>query len=343
MPVSYEKEWKQALKECQKHRVFLLFSKEEYPLRQFAEQTQSWLEEHEQTTAERFPGPAPDMGAVTDAAGMLSFFGTRRVIVLPLVEPQALSDGDAALLASMLEEAENSVFVITILLKDDRSAKSKKWKQLLEAAQKNGFCAEAVSAQEKDAKQLVIRRAKALSTAISDQAAQLLAERCGIDLFLLESETDKLAAACGYTEITPQLISELSTVNMEADVFELVNLVERRQQAQALQKLNQLFELQHDPIAVTAVLCGTFADLYRVKCAYEMGKTHEDVYRDFQYKGSPYRLKKASQAAARYQKAQLRRNLSLLLDLDTALKRSAADKAVLVQTALCEMMQEGAR
>ena len=38
MPVSYEKEWKQALKECQKHRVFLLFSKEEYPLRQFAEQ-----------------------------------------------------------------------------------------------------------------------------------------------------------------------------------------------------------------------------------------------------------------------------------------------------------------
>lgn len=339
----YEKEWKKALENWQEQRVFLLYSKDEYELRRFSEQTQSRLEKCEQTTAERFPGPAPDLAAVTDAAGMMSFFGTRRVLVLPFVEPQALSDADAALLADLMEQAENSVFVITLFIKDDRTAKSKKCKLILDAAEKNGFCAECAAPQEKDAKQLVVRRAKELSTAISEEAARLLAERCGTDLFLLESETEKLAAACGYTEIRPELVSAMSTVNIEADVFELVNLVESRRQAQALRKLNELFELQHDPIAVTAVLCGTFADLYRVKCAYETGKTYEDVYRDFQYKGSPYRLKKASQAASRYQKAQLRRNLALLLELDAALKRSTADKQVLLQTALCEMMQGGGR
>ena len=339
----YEKEWKKALENWQEQRVFLLYSKDEYELRRFSEQTQSRLEKCEQTTAERFPGPAPDLAAVTDAAGMMSFFGTRRVLVLPFVEPQALSDADAALLADLMEQAENSVFVITLFIKDDRTAKSKKCKLILDAAEKNGFCAECAAPQEKDAKQLVVRRAKELSTAISEEAARLLAERCGTDLFLLERETEKLAAACGYTEIHPELVSAMSTVNIEADVFELVNLVESRWQAQTLRKLNELFELQHDPIAVTAVLCGTFADLYRVKCAYEAGKTYEDVYRDFQYKGSPYRLKKASQAASRYQKAQLRRNLALLLELDAALKRSAADKQVLLQTALCEMMQGGGR
>lgn len=339
----YEKEWKKALENWQEQRVFLLYSKDEYELRRFSEQTQSRLEKCKQTTAERFPGPAPDLAAVTDAAGMMSFFGTRRVLVLPFVEPQALSDADAALLADLMEQAENSVFVITLFIKDDRTAKSKKCKLILDAAEKNGFCAECAAPQEKDAKQLVVRRAKELSTAISEEAARLLAERCGTDLFLLESETEKLAAACGYTEIRPELVSAMSTVNIEADVFELVNLVESRRQAQALRKLNELFELQHDPIAVTAVLCGTFADLYRVKCAYEAGKTYEDVYRDFQYKGSPYRLKKASQAASRYQKAQLRRNLALLLELDAALKRSTADKQVLLQTALCEMMQGGGR
>lgn len=339
----YEKEWKKALENWQEQRVFLLYSKDEYELRRFSEQTQSRLEKCEQTTAERFPGPAPDLAAVTDAAGMMSFFGTRRILVLPFVEPQALSDADAALLADLMEQAENSVFVITLFIKDDRTAKSKKCKLILDAAEKNGFCAECAAPQEKDAKQLVVRRAKELSTAISEEAARLLAERCGTDLFLLESETEKLAAACGYTEIRPELVSAMSTVNIEADVFELVNLVESRRQAQALRKLNELFELQHDPIAVTAVLCGTFADLYRVKCAYEAEKTYEDVYRDFQYKGSPYRLKKASQAASRYQKAQLRRNLALLLELDAALKRSTADKQVLLQTALCEMMQGGGR
>ena len=339
----YEKEWKKALENWQEQRVFLLYSKDEYELRRFSEQTQSRLEKCEQTTAERFPGPAPDLAAVTDAAGMMSFFGTRRVLVLPFVEPQALSDADAALLADLMEQAENSVFVITLFIKDDRTAKSKKCKLILDAAEKNGFCAECAAPQEKDAKQLVVRRAKELSTAISEEAARLLAERCGTDLFLLESETEKLAAACGYTEIRPELVSAMSTVNIEADVFELVNLVESRRQAQALRKLNELFELQHDPIAVTAVLCGTFADLYRVKCAYEARKTYEHVYRDFEYKGSPYRLKKASQAASRYQKAQLRRNLALLLELDAALKRSTADKQVLLQTALCEMMQGGGR
>lgn len=339
----YEKEWKKALENWQEQRVFLLYSKDEYELRRFSEQTQSRLEKCEQTTAERFPGPAPDLAAVTDAAGMMSFFGTRRILVLPFVEPQALSDADAALLADLMEQAENSVFVITLFIKDDRTAKSKKCKLILDAAEKNGFCAECAAPQEKDAKQLVVRRAKELSTAISEEAARLLAERCGTDLFLLESETEKLAAACGYTEIRPELVSAMSTVNIEADVFELVNLVESRRQAQALRKLNELFELQHDPIAVTAVLCGTFADLYRVKCAYEAEKTYEDVYRDFQYKGSPYRLKKASQAASRYQKAQLRRNLALLLELDAALKRSTADKQVLLQTVLCEMMQGGGR
>ena len=31
-------------------------------------------------------------------------------------------------------------------------------------------------------------------------------ERCGQDMFLLENEVDKLAAASGYTEITPALV-----------------------------------------------------------------------------------------------------------------------------------------
>ena len=224
----YEKEWKKALENWQEQRVFLLYSKDEYELRRFSEQTQSRLEKCEQTTAERFPGPAPDLAAVTDAAGMMSFFGTRRVLVLPFVEPQALSDADAALLADLMEQAENSVFVITLFIKDDRTAKSKKCKLILDAAEKNGFCAECAAPQEKDAKQLVVRRAKELSTAISEEAARLLAERCGTDLFLLESETEKLAAACGYTEIRPELVSAMSTVNIEADVFELVNLVESR-------------------------------------------------------------------------------------------------------------------
>lgn len=56
-------------------------------------------------------------------------------------------------------------------------------------------------------------------------------ERCGQDMFLLENEVDKLAAASGYTEITPALVVEMGTRNLEADVFDMVRCVTSRNAA----------------------------------------------------------------------------------------------------------------
>ena len=55
-----------------------------------------------------------------------------------------------------------------------------------------------------------------------------LVERCGTDLFALESELSKLAAVADYGEITPELIAQMGTQSIEADVFEMVRLVTAR-------------------------------------------------------------------------------------------------------------------
>lgn len=61
------------------------------------------------------------------------------------------------------------------------------------------------------------------------------------------------------------------------------------------------------------------------------------VMKDFAYRGSDWRLRKAGESAAKYTRAQLERILRILTRLDAALKSSAADGAALLETALCEI------
>ena len=121
----------------------------------------------------------------------------------------------------------------------------------------------------------------------------------------------------------------------------MMRFVTAKNKQYAFQKLNQLLELQNEPIAIAAALSGSFIDMYRVKCGAASRKNYAAVHKDFGYRGSDYRLRKSGETASRYTLAQLAAILELLERLDAALKSSAADKSVLLQTALCEIMQVG--
>ena len=52
------------------------------------------------------------------AAGTISFFGGRRLVMLPLIRPSAYSDKDLQELCDTLSDTENAVFVLTSLLEE---------------------------------------------------------------------------------------------------------------------------------------------------------------------------------------------------------------------------------
>ena len=79
------------------------------------------------------------------------------------------------------------------------------------------------------------------------------------------------------------------------------------------------------------------------RCGAAAHRNYAAVHKDFSYRGSDYRLRKSGETASHYSRAQLEHILSVLLGLDAALKSSAADGTVLLQTALCEVMQIGER
>ena len=196
-----EQNLKKALEQPLRHGVYYYYSTEEYLVRSYAAKTLALLAKQEDDAeVTRVEGPAPSIEEAVAAAGTISFFGTKRIVEL------------------LMQSLENAVLVMSTVFKDDKAKLSKKAKQLIGAAEKAGLTAELVKPGPQDAKRFAVEKARELGAVLSPGAASELVERCGTDLFALESELSKLAAVAGYGEITPELIAQMGTQSIEADV-----------------------------------------------------------------------------------------------------------------------------
>ena len=324
--------------------VYCFYSTEKYLVRQAVQQACRLLAAGAEEETTLLEGAAPDVDQLIMAAGTISFFGTRRVVSLPEVDPGAYGEKDLAAFLDTLASLENAVVVLGSVFEADRNGRAKPGKRAQKAidqCRKLGYAEELAKPTAPQLRQMITDRAAALGTELTGQGAAALLDRCGEDPYLLENEVDKLAAGSGYRTITPALVAEMGVVSLEADVFEMVRMVTARNAAAACKKLQVLLRLQQEPIAITAAMIGSYVDLYRVKLGQQHKKNYTTVFKDFGYKGSDYRLKRSAQTAAGYSLPQLRRCLKILLELDKNLKGQPVSPQTLLETALCRLAMEG--
>ena len=92
--------------------VYYFYSSERYLVRQAVAAAVRLLsaDSDEETTV--LDGAAPELEQLIMAAGTISFFGTRRVVVLPELDPAAYGDKDLDALCETLSSLENAVVVL---------------------------------------------------------------------------------------------------------------------------------------------------------------------------------------------------------------------------------------
>jgi DNA polymerase-3 subunit delta len=290
-------------------------------------------------------GAAPEIEQIIMAAGTISFFGTRRLVLLPELDPGAYSDKDLDALCDALASAENAVFVLGSVFETERNKLKlgKRAQKLIAQCQKLGCAEELAKPKPYELKLMMIDRAKAQGTALPEAAAAALLERCGEDPFLLENEVDKLCALAGYRAVTAAMVAEMGTMNLEADVFEMIRMITAKNATGACGKLQTLLRLQQEPIAITGAMIGSYVDLYRVKAGAAKKKTYSTVFKDYGYRGSDFRLKRSADTAQHYTLPQIENCLLVLLELDKNLKSQPVDAQILLETALCRLALAGGR
>lgn len=289
-------------------------------------------------------GPTPSVEEIVLAAGTISFFGGRRLVLMPLIRPSTYSDKDLQELCDTLSDTENAIFVMTSLV-EERFGKlrpGKREQKLISCCEKLGYCVQ-INKPTASALQAMARDwAKETGAAFAPGAEAALLARCGEDQFLLRNEIEKLAALADYGTITPQMIAQLGTVTLDTDTFDMVKLVTSGQTEKAQQKLKMLLALQNDPIMITGALISNYLDLYRVLLGRRSRRALSAVAKDFGYSGNwNYRLSTTEKTAARFKRAQLEECLHILQRLDTDLKSSRLDADLLMQKALCELALAG--
>ena len=319
--------------------VYYFYSSERYLVRQAVAAATRILTADSDEDATVLDGAAPEIEQLIMAAGTISFFGTRRVVVLPEIDPAAYSDKDLEELNSTLSSLENAVVVLGSVFELERSKlkTGKRAQKLIAQCKALGYTEELAKPKPFELKMMMIDRAKEQKTTLPDGAAAALLERCGEDPFLLENEVDKLCALSGYQTVTAAMVAEMGTVSLEADVFEMIRMITAKNATGACKKLQTLLRLQQEPIAITAAMIGSYVDLYRVKLGAAKRKNYSTVFKDFGYKGSDYRLKRSAETASHYTLGQIENCMQVLLELDQSLKSQPTDDQILLETALCRL------
>ncbi len=323
--------------------VYYFYSSERYLVRQAVAQMVRILSADSDEDATVLDGAAPEIERLIMAAGTISFFGTRRVVVLPELEPGIYSDKDIEELNSTFASLKNAVVVLGSVFELERNKLKlgKRAQKLIAQCKALGYTEELAKPKPYELKVMMIDRAKEQGTALPEGAASALLERCGEDPFLLENEVDKLCALSGYQTVTAAMVAEMGTVSLDADVFEMTRMITAKNATGACKKLQTLLRLQQEPIAITAAMIGSYVDLYRVKLGGSKRKTYSTVHKDFGYKGSDYRLKGSAETASHYTLAQLENCMQVLLELDQSLKSQPTNAQTLLETALCQLALAG--
>ena len=333
-----ERKWQGFLKSAEEASAVCFVSADEYLLATHTFRLTQYLQEQwEDSEITRIAGEDFTLEEAVLAAGTISFFATKRIIRIDRLQPTALSDKDISEFCELLHDTENAIFIITLLCKNKKERTGKKVKQLEDAVKLTGCWQELSAPGGGDLKAMAKQMAKSLGATLEDAAAQELTERTGGDLYLLSNEIAKLAAGAEYGTITSATVSSLATRTVEADVFRMIDAVTAGRPAEAFAVLDRLLYLRSEPIAIVGALASSFVDMARVQTGGRHKVGYAGVFKDLQYTGNDYRLKRASQNAARFTPQQLRSALEILIELDTALKSSPLDNAVLLQTALSEL------
>ena len=304
--------------------LYYFYASDEALVHTAAQKTLKYLNRDDPETTV-LDGPTPSVEEIVLAAGTISFFGGKRLVLMPLIRPSTYSDKDLQELCDTLADTENAIFVLTSIIEESygKLRPGKREQKLIASCEKLGYCVQ-LNRPTGAALQAMARDwAKEAGADFAPGAEAALLARCGEDQFLLKNEVEKLAALAN-------------------DTFDMVKLLTSGQADKAQQKLKTLLALQNEPIMITGALISNYLDLYRVLLGRRSRRSLGDVAKDFGYKGNwNYRLNSTEKTALRFKRAQLEDCLHILQRLDTDLKSSKLDADLLMQKALCELALAG--
>lgn len=337
-----EQQLKQQIKTGGLSRLYLVYGEEGYLKEHYVNQMaqKAVPKGFETFNLHRFDGKEDGMEAVFSAAQALPMLCEKSCIVARDFPLDSLSGPQADLFAELLADPPESCVVIFWMdAVEAAPKKNAKWRAVLTKMQKAGDTV-ALGRRNLTAlcKLLQSGAAKRACTFEPDAAAYLVS-LAGDDLQVLLNELDKVCAYVGAGAITREAVDAVGVRSLDATAFDLVKAITAGDCSHAYLLLDTLFAQKAEPVLVSGALIAAYVDMYRAKIAAAVEGNPLEAAKWFQYKNKEFRLRNAARDGARLTVEQLRVCLDLLDTMDMQLKSTAADKRLVLERAIVELLR----
>ena len=188
----------------------------------------------------------------------------------------------------------------------------------------------------KNAAAWIEKRVKKHGGAIERKAAAKLAGWIGRDLRRLDSEIQKLITYVNAARpIQEEDVTRLVSASFEANVFDLVDALGRRDGTRAMRELHRLLDLGENPLGLLAMITRQFRLLIQVKELQEKSLPAPEMAKALGQ--HPFVIEKIGQQARNFSMEQLERIYSHLLDLDVGIKTGEMSDVLALDVLVAEL------
>lgn len=164
----------------------------------------------------------------------------------------------------------------------------------------------------------IIQKVSQSGGKIESQAQSELALRLGNDLHVLTNTLDQLLAYKGKQEINLDDLDHFAPVKLEADIFQLVDALSRKERKAALKFIQDQVALGAEELYLLAMITYAFRNLIVVKDLENRGLSRQELVSASRL--HPFVVQKTLSCASRFSLEELKKIYLKLMDLDIKIK-----------------------
>ena len=263
--------------------LYLLYGEEAYLRRQYRDNLRKALVPDGDTmNCSVYSGKDINANEVVDLAGTMPFFAERRVII---VENSGWFKSGNEQIDALVKGLPDTTCMIFVEEEIDKRNK------LFKAVAANGYTALCEMQDEAMLKKWVMGLLKKENKLITPDALNLLLDKTGTNMENVRREVEKLVCYKYYEEgITAADVEELCIVQIQNQIFDMVEAVAQKRQKQALDLYYNLLALKEAPMKILALTARQFNMLLQVKEMKSKGYQESEIAK--QTGLNPYFLKK---------------------------------------------------
>ncbi len=278
----------QDIRNGQLGNLYLLYGEEAYLRRQYRDKLKAALVlQGDAMNCSVYSGKDINANEVVDLAGTMPFFAERRVVI---VENSGWFKSGNDQIAALVKSLPDTTCMIFVEAEVDKRGK------LFKAVTANGCAALCEMQDEATLRKWVMGLLKKENKTITPDALNLLLDKTGTNMENIRREVEKLVCYRYYEDgITAADVEELCIVQIQNQIFDMVEAVAQKKQKQALGLYYNLLALKEAPMKILALTARQFHMLLQVKEMKSKGYQESDIAR--QTGLNPYFLKYIPQAA----------------------------------------------